>query len=91
MELTKRSFLAAAALAGAGPFSMPATAADMIGNCELTGQKGSIPIANPAKAGPAHRRSLAAGADLVERRHAGNHQGRHGILHGGRNRLARRL
>jgi polar amino acid transport system substrate-binding protein len=28
-----------------------AVAADMIGNCELTGKKGSIPISNPAKAG----------------------------------------
>jgi polar amino acid transport system substrate-binding protein len=48
MALTKRIFMAAAALsllAGA------ANAADMIGNCELSGQKGSIPIAAPAKAG----------------------------------------
>lgn len=48
MTFTKRALLAAAAiLALAGP----AAAADMIGNCELSGQKGSIPIANPAKAG----------------------------------------
>ncbi|MBL8895802.1 MAG: amino acid ABC transporter substrate-binding protein [Rhizobiales bacterium] len=37
-----------AVIAGCGA---AAQAADMIGNCELTGQKGSIPIANPAKAG----------------------------------------
>jgi polar amino acid transport system substrate-binding protein len=48
MALTKRVLLAAvAALALAGP----AAAADMIGNCELTGQKGSMAIASPATAG----------------------------------------
>jgi polar amino acid transport system substrate-binding protein len=48
MALTKRLLLAAvAALA----ISTPAMAADMIGNCEVTGKKGSIPIAAPAKAG----------------------------------------
>ena len=48
MMFTKRCLLAAAAvLALAGP----ASAANMIGNCEVTGEKGSIPIANPAKAG----------------------------------------
>jgi polar amino acid transport system substrate-binding protein len=48
MTITKRIFLAAvAALA----LAAPAAAADMIGNCEVTGAKGSIPIANPAKAG----------------------------------------
>ena len=31
--------------------SLPASAANMIGNCEVTGEKGSIPIASPAKAG----------------------------------------
>lgn len=51
MELTKRSFLAAAALAALAQFSLPASAADMIGNCEMSGQKGSIPITNPAKPG----------------------------------------
>ncbi|MGE0008741.1 MAG: ABC transporter substrate-binding protein [Parvibaculaceae bacterium] len=51
MGLSKRSFLAAAALAALAQFSMPASAAGMIGNCELTGEKGSIPIANPARAG----------------------------------------
>lgn len=51
MEFTKRSFLAVAAIAALASFSMPASAADMIGNCELAGKKGSIPIANPAKAG----------------------------------------
>lgn len=48
MTISKRVLLAAAALLA---FSMPASAANMIGNCEVTGQKGSIPIANPAKAG----------------------------------------
>ncbi|MFO1033723.1 MAG: ABC transporter substrate-binding protein [Hyphomicrobiales bacterium] len=48
MAITKRVLLAAvAALA----LAAPAMAADMIGNCEVTGQKGSIPLANPAKAG----------------------------------------
>lgn len=48
MLMSKRILLAAAtllALAG------PAAAADMIGNCELSGQKGSIPIEHPAMAG----------------------------------------
>jgi polar amino acid transport system substrate-binding protein len=48
MNITKRILLAAAAaIALAGP----AAAADMIGNCELSGAKGSIPIEQPAKAG----------------------------------------
>jgi polar amino acid transport system substrate-binding protein len=48
MALTKRLLLAAvAALA----LSAPAMAADMIGNCEMSGAKGSIPIAAPATAG----------------------------------------
>ncbi len=48
MALTKRLLLAAvAALA----LTAPAMAANMIGNCEVTGEKGSIPLANPAKAG----------------------------------------
>jgi len=51
MELTKRSFLAVAALAAIAHFSMPASAADMIGNCEVAGKKGSIPVTNPAKSG----------------------------------------
>ncbi|MBK1866051.1 ABC transporter substrate-binding protein [Aestuariivirga sp. YIM B02566] len=51
MKFDKRSFLAAAAMAALASFSMPAVAANMIGNCEVTGEKGSIPIANPAKAG----------------------------------------
>jgi len=51
MNFDKRSFLAAAALAALALFSMPAGAANMIGNCEVTGEKGSIPIASPAKAG----------------------------------------
>ena len=48
MKLTKRSLLAAAVLVG---LAGSASAADMIGNCELSGQKGSIPIGNPAKSG----------------------------------------
>lgn len=48
MTISKRVLLAAAALLA---FSIPASAANMIGNCEVTGEKGSIPIANPAKAG----------------------------------------
>jgi len=51
LKFHKRSFLAAAALAALAQFSMPAQAANMIGNCEVTGEKGSIPIASPAKAG----------------------------------------
>jgi polar amino acid transport system substrate-binding protein len=48
MALTKRMFMAAAALA---LFAGGAAAADMIGNCEVTGKKGMIPLASPAKAG----------------------------------------
>lgn len=48
MTISKRMLLAAAALMA---FAGSASAADMIGNCELTGQKGSIPIAAPATAG----------------------------------------
>lgn len=48
MAISKRVLLAAAALLA---FSVPASAANMIGNCEVTGEKGSIPIASPAKAG----------------------------------------
>jgi len=48
MTISKRVLLAAAALLA---FNLPASAANMIGNCEVTGEKGSIPIANPAKAG----------------------------------------
>jgi polar amino acid transport system substrate-binding protein len=40
--------LAAAALVA---LALPASAADMIGNCEVMGEKGSMPIASPAKAG----------------------------------------
>jgi polar amino acid transport system substrate-binding protein len=48
MLISKRSLLAAAALlAMAGS----ASAAGMIGNCELSGEKGSIPLAAPAKSG----------------------------------------
>ena len=48
MQLSRRVLLAAAAvLAMAGP----ASAANMIGNCEITGEKGSIPIENPATPG----------------------------------------
>jgi polar amino acid transport system substrate-binding protein len=49
MKLSKRSFAAAAALL---LLSAPAFAdMNMIGNCMVTGQKGSIPIASPAKPG----------------------------------------
>ncbi len=48
LKITKRMLLAAVACASLAGSAM---AADMIGNCELTGPKGSIPIASPAKAG----------------------------------------
>jgi polar amino acid transport system substrate-binding protein len=48
MTHMKRNFLALAAVLA---FSTSALAADMIGNCEVIGKKGSIPIAAPAKAG----------------------------------------
>lgn len=48
MTITKRAVLAAAALLA---LSLPASAANMIGNCEVVGEKGSIPLASPAKAG----------------------------------------
>ncbi|MCA3555648.1 ABC transporter substrate-binding protein [Aestuariivirga sp.] len=48
MAISKRVLLAAAALLA---FGIPASAANMIGNCEVTGEKGSIPIANPARPG----------------------------------------
>ena len=48
MMISKRILVAAAALFA---FAGSALAADMIGNCEITGQKGSIPISSPAKAG----------------------------------------
>jgi polar amino acid transport system substrate-binding protein len=48
MAITKRFLLAAVA---AVALAAPAAAANMIGNCEVSGEKGSIPIANPAKAG----------------------------------------
>ena len=48
MANTKRSFLVLAALFA---FSTSAMSMNMIGNCMVTGEKGSIPIATPAKAG----------------------------------------
>ncbi|MFN4141576.1 ABC transporter substrate-binding protein [Aestuariivirga sp.] len=48
MAFSSRILIAAAAVLA---LSLPASAANMIGNCEVTGEKGSIPIANPAKAG----------------------------------------
>ncbi len=48
MAISKRVLLLAAAMLA---FSLPASAANMIGNCEVVGEKGSIPIASPAKAG----------------------------------------
>jgi len=49
-RITKRMLLVASAALALATAGLPAQAADMIGNCELTGQKGSIPIASPAKA-----------------------------------------
>jgi polar amino acid transport system substrate-binding protein len=48
MKFTKRVFLAAAAVLA---LAAPAAAANMIGNCEVSGEKGSMAIANPATAG----------------------------------------
>ncbi len=48
MKVSKHIVLAAAALFA---LSSPAMAGGKIGNCEVTGEKGSIPIASPAKAG----------------------------------------
>ncbi len=48
MTLASKVMFAAAALVA---FSFPASAANMIGNCEVTGERGSFPIASPAKAG----------------------------------------
>ena len=48
MTLSRRILLAAAAVVA---LAAPAAAANMIGNCEVYGEKGSIPIANPAKPG----------------------------------------
>jgi polar amino acid transport system substrate-binding protein len=48
MAISKRALIAGAAMMA---FMMPASAANMIGNCEVSGEKGSIPIAAPAKAG----------------------------------------
>ena len=48
MKFTKIALLAAAGLIA---MAVSATAADKIGNCEVTGKKGSFPIAKPAKSG----------------------------------------
>ncbi len=48
MAMTKRFLLAAVAVLA---LAAPAAAADMIGNCEVTGVKGSMPLATPAIAG----------------------------------------
>ena len=48
MKFTKLAVLAAAGLIA---MAAAATAADKIGNCEVTGKKGSIPLAKPAKSG----------------------------------------
>jgi polar amino acid transport system substrate-binding protein len=48
MTVSKRSILVLAAMVA---FATTASAADMIGNCELSGAKGSIPLAAPATAG----------------------------------------
>lgn len=47
MTISRNMLLAAAFLA----LTVPASAANMIGNCEVSGEKGSIPIAAPAKPG----------------------------------------
>ncbi len=46
--MMKKTLLAAVAILA---MATAATAANMIGNCEVTGEKGSLPIASPAKAG----------------------------------------
>ena len=46
--MMKKTLLAAAAILA---MATAASAANMIGNCEVTGEKGSLAIANPAKAG----------------------------------------
>jgi polar amino acid transport system substrate-binding protein len=48
MSLTKRMLLAAVATVA---ISASVSAADMIGNCEVSGAKGSVPLASPVKAG----------------------------------------
>jgi polar amino acid transport system substrate-binding protein len=48
MKFTKRALMAAAAVVA---FSTVSYAADMIGNCELTGKRGEIPVATTAKPG----------------------------------------
>jgi polar amino acid transport system substrate-binding protein len=50
-RISKRMLLVASAVLALATAGLSAEAADKIGNCELTGQKGSIPIATPAKAG----------------------------------------
>jgi polar amino acid transport system substrate-binding protein len=50
MAFNKRMLFVAVAGAALS-FAAPAFAMDMIGNCMVTGQKGSIPIEHPAKAG----------------------------------------
>src|SRR5207249_11667813 len=50
MALNKRMVMAAVAMTVMG-VAAPSFAMNMIGNSELTGQKGSIPVANPAKSG----------------------------------------
>ena len=50
MAFNRRMLIAAAAVATMG-LAGPAAGMNMIGNCELMGQKGSMPIANPAKPG----------------------------------------
>jgi polar amino acid transport system substrate-binding protein len=48
MALNKGILIATAAAVAIG-LAAPAAAMNMIGNCEMTGQKGAIPVANPAK------------------------------------------
>ncbi len=51
MSIRYRLFGVLAGLAGLAAVAVPATAADMIGNCEMSGKKGAMAIAAPAKAG----------------------------------------
>lgn len=51
LHVTRSSTLFAASLAALSLLPGAAHAADMIGACEMTGAKGSIPIASPAKPG----------------------------------------
>jgi polar amino acid transport system substrate-binding protein len=51
MTISKRMLLAAVATLAVGALNGASMAADMIGNCELTGKKGAMAVASPATAG----------------------------------------